>query len=269
MRFPPLLLIGYVTAARATNRGLAWATNNDFAPVIGEEPEITWYYHWENGPISQMSCKNEYVPMFWGSKKWDDWNQRKSEMETTIPEHLLGFNEPDVSTQANMTPSEAVDLWMQEIEPWAANGTKLGSPAIAWDLNWTQSFLTELESRGGHVDFICVHWYGSYNDTSGFQNFVASAFTQFNYAIWVTEVGVTTESQATEPQTNDFMVNSFEWMASTGYVDRAAWFGCFETDSPPDGFATGQNALFESGGCLSAMGVWYSGAEGVACPQED
>ncbi|KAJ7820851.1 hypothetical protein B0H14DRAFT_2833171 [Mycena olivaceomarginata] len=249
-------------AARATNRGLAWATNNDFAPVIGEEPEITWYYHWENGPISQMSCKNEYVPMFWGSKKWDDWNQRKSEMETTIPEHLLGFNEPDVSTQANMTPSEAVDLWMQEIEPWAANGTNLGSPAIAWDLNWTQSFLTELESRGGHVDFICVHWYGSYNDTSGFQNFVASAFTQFNYTIWVTEVGL----RSRKPMI--FMVNSFEWMASTGYVDRAAWFGCFETDSPPDGFATGHNALFESGGCLSAMGVWYSGAEGVACPKK-
>ncbi|KAJ7865710.1 glycosyl hydrolase catalytic core-domain-containing protein [Mycena olivaceomarginata] len=103
----------------------------------------------DDGPVSPTPIRNQRSALEWMGRhqlspefllsspeveKWDDWNQRKSEMETTIPEHLLGFNKPDVSTQANMTPSEAVDLWMQEIEPWAANGTKLGSPAIAWDL---------------------------------------------------------------------------------------------------------------------------------------
>ncbi|KAJ7884801.1 hypothetical protein B0H14DRAFT_2183402, partial [Mycena olivaceomarginata] len=51
-------------------------------------------------------------------------------------EHLLGFNEPDITTQADMNPSNAADLWMQEIQPWTANGTKLISPAVAWDLHW-------------------------------------------------------------------------------------------------------------------------------------
>ncbi|KAJ7468834.1 glycosyl hydrolase catalytic core-domain-containing protein [Mycena galericulata] len=77
-------------------------------------------------------------------------------MDAETPEHLLGFNEPDIASQANMSPSDAADLWMENIQPWAAKGTKLISPAVAWNLNWTQNFLTELESRDGHV----VHWHG-------------------------------------------------------------------------------------------------------------
>ncbi|KAJ7463348.1 glycosyl hydrolase catalytic core-domain-containing protein [Mycena latifolia] len=250
-------LLAALSSVHATDRGLAWATNNDFAPVIGSKPKVTWYHHWEYGAVPQMPSKNEFVPMFWGTSKWDQWSSRKSEMGKKTPKHLLGFNEPDISSQANMSPANAADVWMSEIHPWAAKGVSLGSPAVAWNLDWTMNFLNELKKRGGHVDFVTVHWYGSYTDIASFQKFVTSAHSRFGYKIWVTELGVTSASNPSQQQTKEFMMNAFSWMDSTGYVDRASWFGCFESSQPPDAYATSKNALFKPAGSLNDLGYWY------------
>jgi hypothetical protein len=50
------------------------------------------------------------------------------------------------------------------------------------------------------------------------------------------------------------MMNAFMWMDSQDYIERAAWFGCFT--HPPDSYATGLNALFNSNGGLSDLGYW-------------
>ncbi|KAJ6506318.1 glycosyl hydrolase catalytic core-domain-containing protein [Mycena vitilis] len=250
-------LLAVLPSASATARGLAWATDNTFAPVIGSKPMVTWYHHWEDGAVSQMPSKNEYVPMFWGTSKWDKWNARKAEMAKKTPTHLLGFNEPDISSQANLSPASAADTWMKEIHPYAAKGVKLGSPAVAWNLDWTMNFLAELKKRGGHVDFVAVHWYGSWKDLATFKKFVASAHTRFGYKVWVTELGITSSSSPSQQQTKDFMMNAYAWMDSTGYVDRASWFGCFEQSQPPDAYATSKNAMFKSAGVLNDLGYWY------------
>ncbi|KAJ7708022.1 glycosyl hydrolase catalytic core-domain-containing protein [Mycena metata] len=252
-----ITLLTALCAVDATDRGLAWATDNNFAPVIGGKPKVTWYHHWEFGSVPQMPAKNEYVPMFWGTSKWDQWSSRKSEMAKKTPQHLLGFNEPDISSQANMSPASAADTWMKEIHPYAAKGVKLGSPAVAWNLDWTASFLAELKKRGGHVDFVTVHWYGSYQDIATFKKFVSTAHSRFGYNIWVTELGVTSASKASQQQTKEFMMSAFSWMDSTGYVDRASWFGCFEASKPPDAYATSKNALLKDAGSLSDLGFWY------------
>jgi hypothetical protein len=80
-----IALLAALSAVDATDRGLAWATDNNFAPVIGSKPKITWYHRkhpwgfckfysrcnniadWEFGAVSQMPAKNEFVPMFWGT----------------------------------------------------------------------------------------------------------------------------------------------------------------------------------------------------------
>ncbi|KAJ7093301.1 glycosyl hydrolase catalytic core-domain-containing protein [Mycena belliarum] len=254
-----LALLAALPAAHATARGLAWATNNDFAPVIGGKPMVTWYHHWEDGPVPQMPSKNQFVPMFWGPSKWDKWNARKSEMNKKLPKYLLGFNEPDISSQANMNPAYAAQVWMQEIHPFGARGVKLGSPAVAWNLDWTAQFLGELKKRGGYVDFVTVHWYGSYKDLAGFKKFVSTARSRFGYKLWITELGVTSSSNPSTQQTKAFMMQAFQWMDGTGYVDRASWFGCFETSRPPDAYATSKNALFKGNarGALTDMGYWY------------
>lgn len=247
-----------VSSVDALDRGLGWATNNQYASGIGSKSLITWYHHWQDGPVPQMPGKNEYVPMYWGRRYNNLWKQRVAEMNKKTPKHLMAFNEPDVKGQSNMDPNDAAQLYMTDIYPWAKKDVLLGSPAIVWDLNWMDTFLNAVKQKGGHVDFICLHWYGSWNDIASFKKYVQTAHTRFGKNIWIPELGVTTASHPSQGQVKNFMMEVFAWLESQSYVERAAWFGSFESNHPPDNFATGLNALFNPQGQLSDMGQWYS-----------
>lgn len=252
-----LTLLTTFQSVAATARGLAWATDNRYAPTIATKPKISWYHHWQDGPVSQMPKDVEYVPMFWGPSKWGLWNQRQSQMKNNPPKYLLTFNEPDVSSQANMNPYYAAQLWMEQIHPWSKKGVKIGSPAIAWDLNWLDTFTKELNKRGGHYDFVCVHWYGSYKDLSKFKKFIKAAHDRFGKKIWIPEFGITHASNPSPQDIQNFISGAHSYMDSSGFVDRSAWFGCFLEYQPPDNYATGRNALFSAPYKLSNLGHWY------------
>jgi hypothetical protein len=107
-----------------------------------------------------MPSSLTYIPMFWGQSNLDAWNARKVELQTYTPPAILAFNEPDVTGTANsMTPDAAASLFMQEIWPYSGRGIQMGSPGIAFDLDWMQSFLGSVAGRGGRVDFVALHWY--------------------------------------------------------------------------------------------------------------
>jgi len=237
-------------------RGLAWAVDNNYAPTIAKGL-IQWYHHWQDLYVPEMPSSLEYVPMFWGDTQWSLWDQTKTNMNSMWPKHLMGFNEPDVPSQANMDPNYAATLWMQQIQPYGWKGVKLVSPAIAYSLSWLQTFMTAVAQQGGNIDLVACHWYGSWSDIAGFKSYVASVHAQSGRQIWVTEVGVTSASNPTQAQTKQFMMDAFSWMESTGYVDRASWFGCFLVYDPPDDYATAKNALFAAPAQLSDMAYWY------------
>jgi len=251
------LTFSFFVSVDATERGLGWATDNAYAPVIGSKPRVTWYHHWEMGPVPQMPSKNEYVPMFWGPSKWNLWDERLAEMKKKTPKHLMAFNEPDVPSQSHMDPNYAAELFIEQIYPWSKKGTQLGSPAIVWDLNWMATFLSGVEKKGGHVDFICLHWYGSWNDLAGFKSFVTTTHSRFGKNIWITEIGITSASHPSQSQVKNFLMDALSWLDSQPYAERAAWFGSFEVGNPPDDFATGLNAFFNNHGEISDMGYWY------------
>ena len=107
-----------------------------------------------------MPSSLSYIPMFWGQSNLDAWNARKVELQTYTPPAILAFNEPDLTGTANsMTPDAAASLFMQEIWPYSGRGIQMGSPGIAFDLDWMQSFLGNVEGMGGRVDFVALHWY--------------------------------------------------------------------------------------------------------------
>jgi len=252
-----VVALASLSSVTALRRGLAWATDNEFANNIAYKPQIGWYHHWAMPPVPQMSHP-EYVPMFWGPSQWGSWNDRLQEMYRNHPKHVMAFNEPDVSSQSNMNPYEAAQIFMEQIQPWANRGALLGSPAIVWDLNWMATFLEQIHHKGGDVHFICLHWYGSWNDLEGLKQYVETAHNRFGKPIWITEIGITTGSWPSHQQVKSFMMNAISWMESQSYVQRVSWFGCFTSNNPPDGFATGKNALFNPGGSLSDNGFWYS-----------
>lgn len=97
--------------------------------------------------------------MFWGPSKWSQWTATLANYKNKpAPKHMFAFNEPDVSSQANMDPTYAATLFMQQIYPWRAKGTKVGTPSIVWNLKWMTTFLSALKTKKGDFDMLCLHW---------------------------------------------------------------------------------------------------------------
>jgi hypothetical protein len=252
-----LVISASFSSVSAVARGLAWAADNGYADHFANTPLVKWYYHWQDPIVSQMPSHIEWVPMYWGPQYQNLWDQVESQMYKHQPKNLLCINEPDVSSQANLSPSEAANLYMKYIFPWAKRGTTVCSPAIIWNLNWLAEFLQDVKDRGGYVDRICLHWYGSWNDIEGLKSYIESAHARFNQRIWVTELGITAGSDPSQKQVTDFMMNAIGWMEEQSFMGRVAWFGVFDNTNPPDSYATGLNGLLNSNGELSNLGYWY------------
>ena len=106
---------------------------------------------------------------------------------------LLGFNEPDMAGQADMSVEDALAAW----PALQATGMRLGSPAVAYGGDtkggWLDRFMTGAKQKNLRVDFITLHWYGS--DFSGARGrpvprYVDAVHARYGLPIWVTEYGL-------------------------------------------------------------------------------
>jgi hypothetical protein len=68
--------------------------------------------------------------------------------------HVLGYNEPDHTDQANCTPLQAIKQWPELFK----SGLRLGSPTPdAIRKQWLVDFLTLADSLNYRVDFVVGH----------------------------------------------------------------------------------------------------------------
>lgn len=239
--------------------GIPWATDNNWAASMTEKT-VSWYHHWQDGPVDTIHKKVEYVPMYWGTKKKDLWNKRKAQFHKNLPKNILAFNEPDIETQAGMSPSEAVEEFMDELQPYAERGVNVSSPQMVYDLEWLDQFMDKCKLAGCNISFMALHWYGGHQDFDSFTNWIESVYKKFKLPIWVTEYGLTSASDPSDDEVNDFMNKTVHWMKSQDYIERAAWNGCYNVHNPPDEFATPLNAFFSNGGALrNTAYTWLSG----------
>ena len=248
-----------VTRVNATlGRGLAWAGAPSYIPKIATGNLISWYHHWEGDVLPSMPSDVEFVPQFWGIKKLAQWKSVESNFnQTNLPKYLIGQNEPEIATQAGETPYDAAGNWIKYLAPYQKRGVKVGSPAIVWDTNWLSTFLSTLQSQGHQPDFLTAHWYGGPKDLPKFKNWVETLRAKFNQTIWITEFGTTTASNGTAQEVATFNQAATMWMQNQTYVERAAWFGCFDNNHAPDAFGAKLNAFFNSTGDLNEMALTY------------
>jgi RNA polymerase sigma factor (sigma-70 family) len=220
---------------------------------------VSWYYNWGTNPSGITAPSNvQFVPMIWGPGSVTAANlaQVKQEGDT-----LLGFNEPDMTSQSNMTPAQALDLWPQLM----ATGMALGSPAVAANAatpgDWLDQFMQGAQSKGYRVNFITVHWYGSdfvtADAVSQLESYLAAVHARYGLPIWLTEYALINFSGGTSyPSTQqqvDFVTASTNMLQSLSYVDRYSWFA-FPDTTP------GQTGMFQPGGAPDPLGSAYEAA---------
>jgi hypothetical protein len=217
---------------------------------------VSWYYNWAPDNSSEPAPPGvEFVPMIWGKGNVNAATLAKVKTQGT---QLLGFNEPDMSGQANMTVSDALAAWPQ----LQATGMRLGSPAVAWGGDqaggWLDQFMSGAAAKGYRVDFITLHWYGSDFSAAAvnqFLGYVDAVHKRYNKPIWVTEYGLMNFSGTPKFPTTDqevaFIKGSTAGLESRSYVERYAWFSL---PAVGDSVAYG---LYKDGHTATAAGDAY------------
>ena len=221
---------------------------------------VSWYYNWAADPQGITGPRNvQFVPMMWGAASVTSANLTEVEHEGG---DLLGFNEPDSSSQANMTPQQALDLWPKLM----ATGLTLGSPAVAVNAatpgGWLDQFMQGAKARGYRVDFITVHWYGSDFTTSDavsqLESYIQAIHARYDLPIWLTEYALinfsgSTPTYPSAQQQAAFVSASTSMLQGLSYVQRYSWFA-FPATTP------GQSGLFQPGGAPNLLGQAYEAA---------
>ncbi len=185
-----------------------------------------WYYNW--GPRSGLTnpVRAEFVPMIWGMNNVNDADF--AAVKAAKPPVLLGFNEPDMDGQAEMTVAQAVEAWPR-LE--ATGAKRLGSPGATTWSKWTDEFMAQAKAKRLKVDILCLHWYGDITapgPVSELHAYLEHYWKTYRLPIWLTEYsGGDFDDHRRKTTVEDnarFARDSVALLESLPYVERYAWF---------------------------------------------
>jgi hypothetical protein len=218
-----------------------------------------WFYTWGVSiPLEQAPQNCEYEPMFWGKSSVTASNiSYVQQLKTQGRAHyVLGFNEPDLSDQSNMSVHDALTLWPQ----LESIGLPLGSPATSWPtVQWIYNFMDSCIAQGRRVDFICVHMYVG-TDDNAFVQVLQDLYNKYHLPIWITEFATVANNANTisdnpySPATVlAFMQRLLPKLESLSFVQRYSWFSSSVTSA-----RLWSSALIDNYGNLTDLGKWYA-----------
>lgn len=250
------VVIAYSVAVYASDKkgvGLADLHAGDRIDALN----VAWYYTWKPQPIEGIAA-DKFVPMIWGGYRFEkELSVLKASGITPV---LLGFNEPDVANQANMSVQKAILSWPQ----LSSLASRLGSPAPAEALGpWFDRFYHTANKKELKMDFMTVHLY-SPPDPQKFLAKIDAVYEKYHLPIWLTEFAVADWSakgrqgsnRYSEEEVLAFMKSVLPELEKRQYVERYAWFGAGNHSLTHEQLRTSR--LFEKDGTLTPLGQYYS-----------
>jgi uncharacterized repeat protein (TIGR02543 family) len=158
-----------------------WISKKGICGGLAEITQSSWFNDWAAGGDTE-NPDYEYVPMR-HNLGWDSFETINSRTNVS---HVLGFNEPDHTDQANCTPLQAIQQWPELFK----SGLRLGSPTPdAIRKQWLVDFLVLADKLNYRVDFVVGHMYWNDQSGSNLKNGIADAVTRLygNRPMWITE----------------------------------------------------------------------------------
>jgi Glycosyl hydrolase catalytic core len=225
---------------KSSKRGIAYNLTSA-ADLAALSNSVCWWYNWNytsGAPANYNKTYGmEFIPMLWGGNtSTADINGVKNFI-IAHPEvkYLLVMNEPNLTDQANRTPSQAAIDWLnyeQVVNDLASQGRTvyLVGPAISWGtmtgysdpVVWLDAFYSEYKSANGgripQIDYLAFHWY-DYGLSSQLDR-----LQKYGKKIWITEMAnwnAQINSYAKQEAQMRDMVNTCETRSD---VFRYAWF---------------------------------------------
>jgi hypothetical protein len=257
----PLTVDPVTTYTVKGKKGTDFNTGNQNGTWYGNAINLQshWYYTWGADLPFELAPKNcEFVPMFWGKGTITDANIAyvKQLKDQGRAKYILGFNEPDLGDQSNMSVQDALNAW-PKLE---SIGLPLGSPATAWPTRqWMYDFLDQAAAQNKKVDFICVHMYVGTDDVA-FVKVLQDLYDKYHKPIWITEFATVANNATTmaeNPYTPEmvlaFMQRLLPKLEALSFVQRYSWFSGSPTSS-----RLWSSALVDPNGNLTTLGKYYA-----------
>jgi hypothetical protein len=185
------------TAAKSVKRGVAYdlASPADMAVLSAG---VSWWYNWSPNPNPGVPAdyatrySMDFYPMLWNG------NYNASSVVSYLKsnpniKYMLVMNEPNLTSQANLTPQQAAQIWPGYEAISAQTGVKIVGPAITWGnmagyadpVSWLDAFYAAYRAanngRDPQIDYLAFHWY-DYGLSSQLDH-----LGRYNKSVWVTE----------------------------------------------------------------------------------
>ena len=225
--------------AKSAKRGVAYDLM-DPADFLALSPGVSWWYNWGTQPNAAAptdfltAYQADFYPMIWGAQ-YDVNAVETYLLAHTNIKYLLVMNEPNLTSQSNLTPQQAAALWPDFEAISIKTGVKIVGPQITWGtmtnytdpVEWLDAFYAAYEAANNNaqpqIDYIGFHWYDYGLDAQ------LTRLAKYGKPFWVTEFAnwhsqndgaqITTLAQQ-ETQMTD-MVSTCETRTD---VFRYAWF---------------------------------------------
>lgn len=250
-------------AAPSTNpttrvlKGFGTGARTELAVTQMLQLELDWFYTW--GKLHNLGQPaNDFTPMIWGPSSATPAviAEIEANLWKTGSTRLLGFNEPDLDSQANISVDKALQLW----PILEKTRLKLGSPAtISPNTAWMNEFMSRAIQQGRRIDFVTCHIYQS-PDAKNFLRKIDDLHSRWGKPIWITETAVADwDATASNPsrygrtQVNEYLQEIWAGVQQRSYVERFAWKTRASLDPQ-----MGSSAFFHTDGSITSTGKVYA-----------
>ena len=232
------------TMQKSAKRGVSFNfTNIQDLPLLS--PAISWSYNWANDQNSTSALwfdtnEMDFCPMCWnGSYSADKIRQYVQQHPNT--KYLLGFNEPNLTDQCNMTPAQAAGPWQEVVALAKELNLKLISPAMNYGtlagyhdpIKWFDEFFALPNVSLDDIHAIAIHCYMA--SPSAVKDYIKK-FEKYGKPIWMTEFCAWDPVPSNVEKQMDYMCSILNHMEQNPHVERYAWFmprTSGKVDSPP------------------------------------
>jgi hypothetical protein len=182
---------------KSAKRGVAYdlATPVDLAVLA---PGVSWWYNWSSNPNPGVPADYatkydmDFYPMLWNGNFNSASVIAYLKANPSI-KYILVLNEPNLTSQANLTPQQAAQLWPQYENVSVQTGVKIVGPAVTWGnmpnyqdpVQWLDAFYAAYRAANNNhdpqIDYLAFHWYDYGLDDQ------LDRLGKYGKSFWVTE----------------------------------------------------------------------------------
>ena len=266
---PAAVTLAAISSSTAQLWGCSYQTHYPKKGCAGYEGSyaqlgLSWAYNYDDHTGTALPAAVVFEPMIWG-QYWEPVSHVQGYYNawhsTPQPVYLMTFNEPDNSTQANMSTNTAISLW-----PALQNmNVPLVSPAMQNTYSaWVYNFFTLIAAHGYRVDYTAAHMYQAPNAAALISN-LQNVYNTWGRPVWLTEFSpVDWNGNQGWTEDDDFnFLAEFMWMAEDNlWLKRYAIFPFSGSNPLPPWQSTTagyRGNFFESdGSTLTPYGELYA-----------